>query len=302
MALYTPENLCILSTILTCATRSQSWGRLGKHQRNTQEEIQMMCVGDQLFIACNTSGHLFVQEFMKAFAVKDNDSLLDALKKSHYLIGASHDERSRWYNTNKHTQYSGQELLTLEMFKFPKKLPKKSGIIDKGFIFSRVGKPERSILKKQNTNSWETGVFQQMLGVYSNSNGYVSEYNSPPPHHFKTVKIDGSIKDTDKLILIKDISKTHAELKLLSLLAKMVIDGKILSGSRVHLGGSKGACKRCHSWITTYKQWLKDHHDIKLILPKKDTRPSATPVVWEKPLSSVKNVGSVNQNIALLFK
>ncbi|HEY2484672.1 MAG TPA: hypothetical protein VGI36_05960 [Candidatus Binataceae bacterium] len=150
------------------------------------------------------------------------------------------------------------------------------------------------------------GVFQQLLGVYSDKKKlYTSDYPvSADRSNFGSIKPTGSPVLSRAVTLVTDASDAHAELKLLSTLAKMVVDGVVKSGQHVYLGGLKAACKKCDAWIAKYSNWLYYHRTITLHLPANDRRPSATAGVWENPVAaaSVKDASDVKANISTLFQ
>lgn len=314
--LYNSESLCILSTILKCATRSQTWSNLGtKNNRMTQEEVQMMCIDNNVFIACNNNGHSFIESYLNAFGVTDLTSFLTALKWTHSILTADIAELKTLYSTDNRSTYSEQEIATLNNFKFPSNLTKTTPQDVKTYIKNCVGLTVQENRRKNitafnpnNRNGWQTRAFQQLLGVYIPSRVTVKNYpynpncSLPPTGVFNLVKTNNIVDVIHPLNIISDSGTSHAELKLLSYLCKLVFSAKVLPGKKVYLGGSKGACKKCTAWIETYKRWLYDHHEVKLILPKNDNRPSATPVVWENPYISIKDDLRIKNLVLALFK
>ena len=301
------DNLALMSTILTCATRTQTWQTLGTAGVATQEEIQMMRIDDAFFIACNHDGHKSVSPFLEAFKVRDLESFIDCVKWTNFIIGAPAEEFLKWKSDlHRKSAYSEQESNTLAQFPFPAPIPKLASAVENYIIQVCVGKEKPPPLPITGQRDWMTGVFQQLLGVYSNKKKlYKSDYPvSPEGSNFGSVKPNGAPVLTRAVTLVTDGSDAHAELKLLSTLAKMVVDGVVKSGQRVYLGGLKAACKKCDEWITKYSNWLYYHRTITLHLPANDQRPSASPGVWQNPAAagSVKEASDVKANIAALFQ
>ncbi len=296
------DNLSIVSTILCCATRTQSWNSLGTSTASTQEEIQMMRIGDAFFIACNHGGHSCVTDFLNAFRVHSAESLVNSVKWCHLAIDSL--DRKAWnFDDQKRSKYSDQESKTLGLFPFPADIPKTATATELGVLERCVGKDVPS--KPDQPEDWMTGVLQQLLGVYSTSKKkYRKTYPAPTDAaNFGAVGLNGTANLNLGATLITDSSKVHAELKLLALLTKMIIDGKVQGGADVYLGGLKAACKSCDGWITSYRTWLTGR-TVTLHLPDSTNRTSATAGVWNKPKvdQDIKSTGDVIATIPDLFQ
>jgi hypothetical protein len=74
-------------------TRTQSWEPLGTAGASTQEEIQMMCIDNEFFIACNEDGNKSVSPFLEAFKVRDLKIFIDSMKWTNFIIGAPAEEQ-----------------------------------------------------------------------------------------------------------------------------------------------------------------------------------------------------------------
>jgi hypothetical protein len=168
-----------------------------------------------------------------------------------------------------------------------------------------VGKEAPKPLPITGQLDWMTGVFQQLLGVYRTKKRFKGAYPvASDGANFGSITPVGSPTLSHAVTVVTDTTDAHAELKLLSVLAKMVVDGTVSSGQQVYLGGLKAACKKCDAWISSYKNWLYYKRNITLNLPANDQRPSATPGVWQKPAAStsVKEATDVKADILTLFQ
>lgn len=301
------DNLALMSTILTCATRTQTWEKLGIAGVATQEEIQMMRIEDAFFIACNHDGHKSVSQFLEAFKVRDLQTFIDCVKWTNFIVGAPPEEFRKWNSDlQRRSEYSEQENKTLAQFPFPAPIPKLAGDTENYIIQVCVGKEKPKPQPITGQRDWMTGLFQQLLGVYiTKKKLYKSDYPAAPEgSNFGSVKPAGTPTLAHSVTLVTDATDAHAELKLLSTLTKMIIDGVVKSGQHVYLGGLKAACKKCDEWITKYSNWLYYKRNITLHLPANDQRPSATPGVWQNPVASesVKEATDVKADISTLFQ
>lgn len=297
---YNGGNLAVMSTILTAATK-RTWAVLGTQSASTQEEIQMMRVGDAMFIACNKTGHGVVKDFLTAFAVSSDATFIDSLKWSHAIM--IEQNPTNWQcDRGSKAKYSVQDMATLDLFSFPSLIRRNPDNL-KSDIYNCVGKQGRNDPVPNNTGDWKVGPFQQLLGIYSANRSYNSRYGAKPVASFQTRNLNQTPNMDYAVTLITDNSTVHAELKLLALLTKMVIDNQVKVGE-VYLGGAKGACRKCAKWIETYGQWLW-RKEIKLHLPKDDTRESADPLAegWNKPTvdATITGNASVKEWMADLF-
>jgi hypothetical protein len=272
----------------------------------TEEEIQMMRIDDAFFIACNHDGHKSANQFLEAFKVRDLETFIDSVKWTNFIIGAPAEEFRKW-NSDLHrrSQYSDQESKTLAQFTFPAPIPKLAGEAENYIIQVCVGKEKPKPQPITAQRDWMAGLFQQLLGVYSTKRGYKSDYPvSAERSNFGSAKTTGTPTLSHSVTLVTDGSDAHAELKLLSLLAKMIVDGTVRSGQHVYLGGLKAACKKCDEWISKYTNWLYYKRNITLHLPSNDQRPSASPGVWQNPTASesVKDATDIKADILTLFQ
>jgi hypothetical protein len=189
------------------------------------------------------------------------------------------------------------------LFTFPADIPKEATVTESAVLNRCAGKNKPS--GEEQATDWMTGVIQQLLGVYTtNKKKYRSTYpTSKIVPNFGSTKLDGDPNLSLNVTLVTDSSKVHAELKLLALLTKMIIDGKVKAGQDVYLGGLKAACKDCAKWIAAYQNWLAGR-SINLHLPDSANRTSATAGVWNKPTvsSTIKTTGDVVSTIPDLFQ
>ena len=303
MSDYTGAHLAVMSTILTAATK-RDWKPLGTYTAFTQEEIQMMRVGDATFIACNKGGHTAVQNFLTAFGVNNDDTFIDSLKYSHAVLYET--KPVNWKGDIKdRAKYSAQDLGTINVFDFPagtSKIPAAGVVTD---IYNCVGKQgKKSDPLPTSPKDWKVGPFQQLLGIYSTTKGYEAGYGKPLlAAKFQIGKLTETPKLDQAVTVVADKQTVHAELKLLALLTRLVVDNKV-EVKEVHLGGAKGACRKCADWIKTFTTWLADR-EITLKLPADDTRKSADSADegWNKPEldQTIKGDASVKDSIADLF-
>jgi hypothetical protein len=289
-----------MSTILTAATK-RTWAALGAQSASTQEEIQMMRVGDAMFIACNKTGHGVVRDFLTAFGVSSDATFIDSLKWSHAIMNELNP--TNWQcDVRSKAKYSVQDKATLDLFSFPSLIRRNPDNV-KIDIYNCVGKQVRNDPVPTTPADWKVGPFQQLLGIYNGNRSYKSVYGAKPVASFQTRNLNQTPSLDYAVTVITDGSTVHAELKLLALLTKMVLDNQVKVGE-VQLGGAKGACRKCAKWIETYTLWLW-RKEIKLQLPKDDIRESADPLAegWNKPTVDITITGnaSVKEWMAGLF-
>jgi hypothetical protein len=280
MRKYSASNLAVMSTILTCATRTREWSNLGTQGNPTQEEVQMMRVGDQLFIACNGNGHTLIVDFLKRFGVSDEATLIASLKWVHFIASAIHVDYNRWqHHAARRVQYSAQESNTIAAFGMPPGIPATATVLDKGIIYDCAGKPSLHPAP-QTPNDWKTARFLHLLGAFGN----IALPVLPPANaaNYSTRSHNQAHIVSSITVITDTTAQVHAEMKLLAYLAKMSIDGKVNVGE-VQLGGLKNACVSCQGWINRYESWIRYRRNIKLKLPYNDPRPHATPVNWANP-------------------
>lgn len=297
---YNGGNLAIMSTILTAATK-RGWTTLGTQAASTQEEVQMMRVGDAMFIACNKTGQMVVKDFLTQLGVSSHATFIDSLRWSHAIM--KEEGPMNWLgDVRSRAKYSPQDKITLGMFSYPSLIVRNPDAT-KTEIYNCVGKPGRNDPAPNTRQNWKVGPFQQLLGVYSDNGSYIRGFGAKPVANFQSKKIDQTPNLDIALTLVTDNSAVHAELKLLALLTKMVLDGQV-KVAEVQLGGAKGACRKCAKWIETYSLWLW-RRQITLQLPKSDERESADPGAegWNKPAvdATIKNHSSAKEWIADLF-
>ena len=304
MADYTGQNLAVMSTILTGATK-RDWSPLGTFTAFTQEEVQMMRVGDALFISCNKSGHTAIQNFLTAFAVSSEATFINSLKYSHAIMNET--KPVNWKGDIKdRAKYSAQDTATLSVFSFPtgtSKIPAPDVITD---IYNCVGKQaKKSDPAPTSPKDWKVGPFQQLLGIYStNVKAYEKGFGKPlVAAKYQNGKLSETPKMDYAVTVVADKSTVHAELKLLALLTRMVVDGKV-EAKEVQLGGAKGACRKCAAWIDSFSKWLTTQ-GITLKTPENDERKSADSADegWGKPEldQTIKGDAKVKDSIADLF-
>jgi hypothetical protein len=275
---YTGRNLAAISGVICCATRTQDWGTLGTEGGSTQEEVQMMQVGADLFIACNYGGHVSVNQFLTAFGVDSPGRFSAAIKWTNAIISSTHTQSATWArgDVGKRSKYSTTEETAVELG-FPADISDPATL--RAHIAECIGvgitRPERF------RRNWKIGPFEQLLACYSDKTNYNSDHNRPPTAHIGSKTLAQSAESGYKVTVINSSASVHAELKLLSFLARMIIEGKV-TGADIYLGGLKAACRSCAAWITTFQRWLTDKGKT-LHLPADDTRPSAGPVNWNKP-------------------
>jgi len=291
-----------MSTILTAATKRE-W-TLGTKIPSTQEEIQMLRIGDALLIACNKDGHSEVQNFLTAFGVNSDATFIDSLKYSHAIMNET--KPTNWRGDVKdRAKYSAQDSKTINAFTFPSGIPKIPSVGVLNDIYNCVGKaPKKNDPAPTSPKDWKVGPFQQLLGVYADSGKtYEKGYAAPATAKFQNAELNQTPKLDYAVTVITDKSTVHAELKLLAILTRMVIED-LVKVKDVQLGGAKGACKKCAVWIQSYSGWLSSK-GITLQLPQNDTRVSADPLVegWNKPTVDITITGneSVKELIPGLF-
>lgn len=290
--IYSGGNLAALSAVVCCATRTQTWSPLGAKGGSTQEEVQMMQVGDQLFIACNYGGHTAVRDFLTAYGVSNVGRFIAAIKWSHALISADGTQCKEWIcgNLKDKSTYSATEQKTLDTFAFAVDIAKPAELYD--HINACVGVEDTEPPDRDN---WKTGPFQQTLACYTKTKSYRGTYAAHPVANIGLRRVDQGADTNLKVTLINSTAEVHAELKLLAFLTKMVISGQATGA--VSLGGLKAACEKCAAWIASYQKWLA-FKNITLNLPADDTRPSAGPVNWGKP--TVEESVKANSDLARL--
>jgi len=280
---YTAQHLSIMSTILTCATRTQSWKTLGLNVNSKQEEIQIARMGNHLFIGCNNEEHQYVEDFLTAWGVRNEATFIDALKWSHCIMVSSQHEARDWKQTDKKSGYSSPEKDTLDRFSFPPGIPKKPSAEDLESIKKRVGKEG-----DENKNDWQAGPMLQLLGCYRNN----SRYHKPTGGaisvaNFKSKKITSKFEACDITVINNSRSKVHAELKILGYLARVITKQEITNSRmnrKIHLGGLKIACAKCNPWLMNCIEWLFKSKHINLHLPLNDGRvPFGSPINWAIP-------------------
>lgn len=280
---YTATNLTALSTILTCVTRTQTWQNLGTKDRSAkQEEIQILRIGERLFIACNQDGHQYVKHFLTAFGVSDDLTFAYALRVCHYLLNCTYQERKDLYHSQSdRSEYSVQEKTNISHTQVPANLAIAEE--DKTLMNNCVGKKTEN----RDTMAWQGACFQQLLGIYQptkkKKSNYTDSFGPPRAATFGEVGADAIPDDTTAINLCTDTAGVHAELKLLAMLTRMLAAGKLSGTTEVFLGGLKAACKECSGWIEAYSPWLSTNYSITLNLPEEDARPSANPKNWDKP-------------------
>lgn len=277
---YTADNLAIMSTILACATRTQCWTTVGtRGTAATQEEVQMLRVGQQLFIACNGNGHTAISEFMTAFGVRDEASFIESLRWTHAVLTLSPTQLTRLQRDEaRRSRYSEQEMNTINAFRFPSKIAKTVTTGDAKTIFDCAARPEH---EPETPTDWKAGRFRHLLGSYRRPTE--GPYASPPNAAVVTTRTYAQAHNDAAIVLVADTTaQVHAELKLLSRLAKMVVEGRV-AVTEVQLGGLKNACTRCDAWIRTFRSWLQDRKGIRLKVPHNDHRPHAGPANWANP-------------------
>jgi hypothetical protein len=278
---YSADHLAVMSTILACATGSRSWATLGVAGNPVQEEVQMMRVDDQLFIACNGNGHTLIANFFDRFGVRDEASFIESLKWTHCIAKAVQPNYKKWHhNVAQRITYSAQEQNTIGGFRMPPGIPAVAAPGDLTTIYDCVGKPGNHDPAPQTPNDWKAARFYHLLGAY---NKVPNPAPAPPNAANYTTRTHAQDYIHAAITLIGDTTpQVHAEMKLLAYLAKMVVDRDITT-REVHLGGLKNACVSCNGWIKTFSSWLWDHKEIKLRLPRNDARPHANPVNWAIP-------------------
>ena len=271
-----------MSTILTAATK-RDWSNLTTNGLFSQEEIQMLRVGDALFIAANKGGHTAVQGFLKAFGVCSAPSFIDSLKWANAIVQET--KPTNWQgDIGKRLSFSVQDKVTIDLFAYPDGLPKTPTQAMLKDIYNCVGKPGKKDAAPTTRKDWKTGPLQYLLGIFKDSKAYVGDYAKPSmPAKVQGGNFTSTPKMDYAVTVITEKAVVHAELKLLAVLTRLIIEGKV-EAKTVQLGGAKGACKECAKWINTYSEWLSEK-GITLQLPENDTRPSADPAkdAWNNP-------------------
>ena len=262
---YNAGDLAYISTVLTRASQ-QEW----VSGSGTQEEVQMMCAGDQAFIACNHRGHELIEGMFNAFQVNSTQSFSDCLKKVDFLIDVDMDNIRQWsHDLGRRARFSPQEIETSNLYKNTVAISPlldyelkdiHDRVVKRGAIDDRLTKPLLKMLGKERTQKYTA------LSGIGKTNGTK-----------KTTRIANSVR------LLDDDSDVHAELKLLAVLTDMLETGEEGGLFSVHIGGLKRACRKCREWMTSYKPYL-DSKNIKLKIPESDTRPETqSPTSWNKP-------------------
>ncbi|KQQ55737.1 hypothetical protein ASF84_10415 [Pseudomonas sp. Leaf127] len=225
----------------------------------------MLQIGEVLFIAANGEEHLSIQKLFSAFGVVNHASFLLLLKYCYTLLNTESGRKDTFGIGFDYT-FSDQEKLTLSFAR------------TSGMIFPQLSHAqiiEAKTLVQQDSVS--PNMEKRRLAWFLKKFAGVKKTPGPNLHTRLPLQGWGESKSypskANEIFIITDVSKVHAELKLLKVLTVGYMTGALSrTTQRYTLGGLKRTCLFCEAWIDFYKRWMLMKYDVRLQLPVNDTR------------------------------
>ncbi|QRY77371.1 hypothetical protein JVX91_17335 [Pseudomonas sp. PDNC002] len=283
MGLLPANELSYISTIIKAAAATRDWNAaLGSKKAGKVQEVQCMRVKGKLLIAGNydqiDEGEA-IKSYLASFGVGNGHDFVTCMQYSHELLAL---DSPRWIRVNKDKElsdpaykllqvkvdahampsYSGQDNLVIQGFAEARPIFLAGGFDDDdlGTIMDLVAKPRASGPARTAPQQNLAWFLRHFLGV-SEASGALKAAARPSG-------FAGSLATCGDVGVVKSMQGVHAELVLLSFLAREVLTNpNDFFGETVYLGGSKNACQFCNSWMGHYRKWIKQWFSVNVVLP-----------------------------------
>jgi hypothetical protein len=265
MLMYSAADLSAFCAIITRSAVSRNWSAPTEvNDRGVAvQEVQCMLMDAKLYFAGNFSEHASIAAFLNAFGVDNEDTLLDCMRYSHWLLTIP---------VHKRTEVTG--------FAYPMTFSDTEGAalsLSAVLPFEALSAPEiaeaRALLDGKTT---ARTLREERLGWFLRKFVAAGPFVRKPyvKSNVSVTMVTNAVQPAS-INVVNNNADVHAELKLLAFMTGCALANQVkLSFKAVQLGGLKKTCRMCAAWVGYFKYWLYKEHRIDVQLPLADDRPS----------------------------